>query len=390
MRMGVITGNLAGSRQSSSISPASLVIGQLTNRIVHANDAALAMLGSPLHEIIGLDIREFFPVEIPPSGTFASNARHGRQSGNWINTARARFSTKSNKYELQWRPIQIGWMSYWLVTCKEEQIDVKDTVNERLFDGVESDLIRSFRLPDPRAVDETHWKHISFHKPANVAGGDILVIEEISRDHLFYFIGDVAGHHGSADMVRMMLMSYLRAFSSELGPVDPNKFPGRLLNKLNKALCCDEKNDSLLTGLVLLLEKTGRRGWYASAGHQPMYLVEPGIGNTEISTPDIPLGINPKARYSTMELLFTPGDRIVCYTDGLISPGPSTGFTDGRNSLHEIVRACGISSADRLAGSLENLWHSMSGDRTSHKTDITFTVINLDGENRSRAIRAAN
>jgi len=387
--MGVITGSRTSRRYADNNSP-SLVIAQLTGRIVHANDAAVAMLESPIEELVGVDIREFFSVEIPPAGGSGPAVTSFKGNGNWINRAPSRFSHGKRDFELSWRPLQLGWMSYWVVTCTESVSNVSDPVNEKLLKGLGKELGNTFMLPEASSEVETHWKHISFHKPTTGVGGDLLVMEEISRDHLFYFIGNVAGHHRSADVVRMMVMSYLRVYSSEADLSQPGKFPGTLLNKLNVAMCQDERNDSLLTGMVLLLEKNGKRAYFASAGHQPVYLVESGAGHTRISTEDIPLGIKPGIRYTTMDLSINPGDRLVCYTDGLISTGPSIGFKSGHDSLGEILKTCSRTSGDNLAGCLEKLWNRVDVNKTEIKTDITFTVIDMDREIGSRAVAGTN
>ncbi len=376
--MGIITENLVKPGRIDRNSP-SLVVTQLAGRIVHANEAGIQLLGFPLDGLLDQDIRELFSVELPPSAGILSEISFSSvKDGKWINRAATRLTGRHRKFELAWQPLQLGWVSYWLVTLKELRATVDDPVDDGLFRAARDQIGDSFRHPGIPRNGVNNWQHLSFHRSAGHRGGDVLYMEEFSPDWLFYFLGDVAGHHRSAEVVRMMLTSYLRVFTDDFDLKNASGFPGMLLSRMNNALCRDEHNDSLLTAIVLLLEKQGNRIWFASAGHQPIFHIKSNNERRKITTPDIPLGIHPRRRYKTVEIICEPKDHLLCYTDGLITSGPTVKFLSGMNSLREILEACSNTAPKNLAGRLRNLWRHIDSGKSDTATDVTFTVISQE------------
>ncbi len=376
--MGIITESLIKPGHIDENQP-TLVVSQLSGRIYYANEACMRLLLPGVINLEGLDIRELLSVELPPP-TQAEPEFNGCRGGNgkWHNRAGMGFGGQERNFDLTWKPVQLEWVSYWMVTVREARDVINDSRSGDLVESFRDTGQHVFKLPDSPGANLNNWQMMSFHRPVGHRGGDVLFIEEISPEYLFYFLGDVAGHHRGAELVRLMLTSYLKIYREDFDVNKAPKFPGTLLGKMNNALYEDEQNDCLLTGLVVLLEKRGNRAWFASAGHQPMFLIKPDEGRSALTTPDIPLGIRPRIRYHNKEIRFDPRDRLLCFTDGLITAGPGLGHQTGLNSLLKTLERYRNEPDRDLARRLQRLWRHVDKSRSSCESDITFTVISRE------------
>jgi hypothetical protein len=378
--MGVITESLINPGHIDENVP-TMVVSQLTGRIHHANEACRRLLRIGVDNLDGINIREILSVDLPPPTRTEpefTNCRNG--SGKWHNRATTELGGHERTFNLEWKPVQLEWVSYWMVTLTENLTFLRDNESADLAISAEDRKVKTFGLPDNYGVGLDNWQLMTFHRPVGHRGGDVLYIEEISPDYLFYFLGDVAGHHKDAEIVRLMLTSYLKMYREDFDVKHASTFPGSLLTRMNSALYEDEHNDCLLTGLVLLMEKHGNRAWFASAGHQPIFLIKPDEGRSALTTPDIPLGIRPKIRYRNMEITCDPRDRLLCFTDGLITKGSISKNGNGLRSLLNTLDALKNDPVESLAHNLQRMWSHVDKSRTSCESDVTFTVISRDAD----------
>lgn len=373
--MGLLAGNLLNGT-SNAVSRPSLIVSQTTGKIVHVSGDGTRLLRNTEDAIIGRDIREIMEVEIPPR---LGNAKRLRkrlwEEGSWLGRASIPGLFGKRIYQLRWRSVPMGWASYWLLTFEETHKQTEDPLTHGLLDNTNTVIEPSFRLVDHPVSTEDQWQLTSFHRPVGTNGGDVLFFEEAGNDYLLYFLGDVAGHHRGAALVRLMLTTYLRIYREEFNTSNAGYFPGMLLSRMNNALAQDVHNDCLLTAVVLVLEKRGNRIFYASAGHQPVFLVRPGRAREVVTSEDIPLGIRSRRRYRSIEIKTSPGDRLLCYTDGLITSGSPANHTSGLRSLLTTLESYEDSTVDELAGRIQRLWSAAENKSNTFEDDVTFSVI---------------
>ena len=373
--MGVLTERLPELRQSPDLKPA-IVVAQKSGKIVHINDAGTDLLDRVRDDILGLDLRDIFPIEFPPPlSTMSSYGAKPGSQGQWINHADTCVKGRGTSFELSWRPVQLGWVSYWIVNMREASRSREDPLITNLLDSCSGSKLPVITMPYDFRSGKNNWQLMSFHRPVSTTGGDVLFVEEISPDYLLYFLGDVAGHDNGVQIVRLMLTSYLRIYRDDFSPATASKFPGSLLSKMNDALCLDEYNDALLTGVAILFEKNGSRAWFASAGHHPGFLVRSDMSRSILTTEDIPLGIRTGIKYRTIEVEFGPYDRLLCYTEGLLTSGPELSIRTGLHTLISTIEEAREASPEVLAGRLQNLWQNMEHETGAGNSDVTFSVI---------------
>ena len=370
-----LTGNLVSQPDAGS-DQLTLIISQTTGEIVHVSDLCGDLLKVGSSNLKGRDIREVFPVALPPRLNGLPRA-HNRlwDDGSWINFTTVPGSCGLRELQLTWRTIPLGWINYWLLTIREPDSPAEDSLTSDMLDKTDFPLNPSFRLVRNGQMSTDNWQLMSFHRATGVHGGDVLFIDELSPGYLMYFLGDVAGHDRSAEVVRLMLTTYLKVYREEFIGGKPESFPGLLLSRINDALVLDEHNDCLLTANVIILEKHGSRMWFSSAGHQPALLVNPCGSETRLTSPDIPLGIREGVRYASVEMICGPGDRLLCYTDGLITSGPESRHRLGMSELRSIFTKNSSAPLSDLAGRIQDLWRKSRNDSAFREEDITFSVI---------------
>ncbi len=176
----------------------------------------------------------------------------------------------------------------------------------------------AFPREDPNAASAFQFTHR--YLPTGSVGGDFFTISALSETQAGVFVCDVAGHGVRSALVTAMI----RALVEELKPLALN--PGEFLSKLNSDLCAILRHTGtplLTTAFYLAADwKTGLMR-YSNAGHpKPLHLrrsasqVVPVLNAIGKSQPA--LGLMEDARYQTSELLLSPNDLILLFTDGLI------------------------------------------------------------------------
>ena len=100
--------------------------------------------------------------------------------------------------------------------------------------------------------------------------------------------------------------------------------PDAVLAGMNRHLY-SQLDGNLVTAIYAFIDFDARRVSLANAGHpHPLLLAGGGRTVDEVGKRGAALGLLPAERYATTELLLSPGDRLVLYSDGLVeakSPG---------------------------------------------------------------------
>ena len=150
--------------------------------------------------------------------------------------------------------------------------------------------------------------------PAREVGGDLYDFCLLDEDHLFFYIGDVAGKGVPAALFMAVTMTLM----NDTAKTDYTADPADILKKVNISLC--RKNENLLfvtLACFILNLKTGVLT-YSNAGHNPpVILREDGTAEWMELPKGIVLGIMPDAVFSNKSMQLHPGDKIVLETDGV-------------------------------------------------------------------------
>ncbi len=145
-------------------------------------------------------------------------------------------------------------------------------------------------------------------------GGDYLdIVAEPGGTHLIV-IADVAGKGLASALVCTAFRSAFRALARERLPLD------QLATRLSQQHWDEgtEARRRYVTALFARLDSANGRLEIANAGHNPACLLDGAPGPPRmIAASGTPLGMLPGMSYATEHLAFSPGARLLLYTDGL-------------------------------------------------------------------------
>jgi serine phosphatase RsbU (regulator of sigma subunit) len=144
-------------------------------------------------------------------------------------------------------------------------------------------------------------------------GGDYLDIVEQPDGSLLIAVADVAGKGLASAMMSTSFRAAFRAMAITGPPLD------ELATRMNEHHWREgeEARRRYVTAIFLRLHPELGNIEVVNAGHNPGFLVSCDGTARQFEAAGTPLGLLPGMRYSSEQAVFTPGTRLLFYTDGL-------------------------------------------------------------------------
>jgi len=144
-------------------------------------------------------------------------------------------------------------------------------------------------------------------------GGDYLDIVEQPDGSLLIAVADVAGKGLASAMMSTSFRAAFRAMAITGPPLD------ELATRMNEHHWREgeEARRRYVTAIFLRLHPELGKIEVVNAGHNPGFLRASDGSLRQFEAAGTPLGLLPGMRYSSEQALFTPGTRLLFYTDGL-------------------------------------------------------------------------
>jgi Stage II sporulation protein E (SpoIIE) len=166
-------------------------------------------------------------------------------------------------------------------------------------------------------------------------GGDFYDVVELDEQGLAFILADARGKGLEASSLAAVLKGAFRSLAGE------GAGPARILNRLDRLVAREGGEEDFVTALAGRLYPDGRI-LLASAGHPAPFGAGPRL--VQVAAP---LGLGTQANESQGQL--RPGDRLVCYTDGLVEARDAAGEFLDRSRFEAAVAAGSLTAAlDRL------------------------------------------
>ncbi len=213
------------------------------------------------------------------------------------------------------------------------------------------------------------WDLAALLDPARAVGGDLYDFYFLDDDHLFIAIGDVSGKGVPASLFMVSARTQFRSRVSLHVPLNQSVY------EINKEICRENPNQMFVTFIAGIVDLKNDTLTYCNAGHNPPFLIRPG-GKTEKlkDVHGIPLGIFEHATYGSGTILFSPGDALLLYTDGVTEALNKADRFYGDEPMLEIVRRNSDLCPAELIHCLENdLLDFMKG--ADQADDITLLIL---------------
>ncbi len=179
-------------------------------------------------------------------------------------------------------------------------------------------------------------------------GGDYLDIVEQPDGSLLIAVADVAGKGLASAIMSTSFRSAFRAMAASGPPLD------ELAARMNRHHWQEgeEARRRYVTAIFLRLYPQAGEIEVVNAGHNPGFLVVPDAPPLQFEASGTPLGLLPSMRYSSERRGFTPGTRLLFYTDGLTEVFKGDEEFGPERLLDEFLK-CPAENADDI---LDALW----------------------------------
>ncbi len=166
----------------------------------------------------------------------------------------------------------------------------------------------------PKIPELTAGGHIwAKSAPATYVGGDLYDVIPLPDESLLTYVADVSGKGVPAALIMAALSTNIRSEALLQSEVD------KLLETVNNTLHSLTSKEGFFATIVL------GRYWPASGkmqlalgGHlQPLWIVQSGLGNLP-QLKGISMGVTPDVHYEKEEILLSPGEAVLFFSDGVI------------------------------------------------------------------------
>ncbi len=183
-------------------------------------------------------------------------------------------------------------------------------------------------LPEPAG-----WELIGWSKPARQVGGDYFDAIPLPSGKLLLVLGDVTGKGMPAALLVSTLHSALQLLC------DRDLDLSSLLARLNTHVVESSASNKFITLFLGELDCTTGTLVWASAGHNPAFLLRAGSAPQELGATGVPIGLLPKGMWFTREVQIEPGDLLCVYSDGITEAAALSEEEYGGERLIELLTA---------------------------------------------------
>ncbi len=231
--------------------------------------------------------------------------------------------------------------------------------------------IQAALLPDsePQLIGATVASH---YRAATEIGGDYFDFLPQPTGEIGIAFGDVSGHGLTSGIVMAMAKSAL------LVQVDYDPSPRAVMNVLNDIVMKTAPKRMLMTFFFGLLDPRTQTLRFSSAGHHDPYVFRAATGKLEpLSSWGFPLGVRRREPFREHSVEFTPGDRLVLYSDGLIEAIDDDGEPFGFDRFEHTIAEAGHLSAEEIKKTLLNSVRKFTRNRPP-EDDQTLVVVSFD------------
>lgn len=226
------------------------------------------------------------------------------------------------------------------------------------------------RLLPNHSPETPQFEFASHYEPSEKAGGDYYDYYFIDEDHLAILIADVSGHGAPAAVIMAITRALIHTLLRE------EHSPANALAILNRELARNVLMGRFVTVFYSVLDLNRGVLKYASAGHNPVYLVSP--DRTKVDElwvgGGLPLNLYPDVEYTDAEAHFPAGAQMVLYTDGITEARNREQDMFGETAFKEVLLKYADGSASHL---LKDILTELTlfTDGEAYHDDVTLVVV---------------
>ncbi|MCD4690860.1 PP2C family protein-serine/threonine phosphatase, partial [bacterium] len=245
----------------------------------------------------------------------------------------------------------------------------RDTLDIERFkqDLALAEEIQNSLLPD-RAPDIPGWQASASLESAREASGDFFDIIALDDGMYGFAVADVSGKGVSSALYMALVRTLLRTYAPEYGMA-----PDKVLSAVNRRMLADSRSGLYATLFYGVLDPATGLLTYASAGHNPGFVVR-ADGLDELGATGIPAGMLPEEIWHVAQVTIAPGQALVLYTDGATDAENRKGDYFGQERLAQTaVSHLGASARELRIAITDEVAAFVDG--APQQDDMTFLIV---------------
>ncbi|HSB67060.1 MAG TPA: PP2C family protein-serine/threonine phosphatase [Anaerolineales bacterium] len=221
------------------------------------------------------------------------------------------------------------------------------------------------------------WQLSATLEPARQIAGDFYDFIHLPDNRLGILIADVADKGLGSALYMALSSTLIRTFANEY-----HRDPARVLKTANQHILRNARANLFVTVFFGVLDPATGLFRYANAGHNPPYIFSPENGIKTLSNTGMPLGIDEENNWGQNEIVISPGEMLLMYTDGVTDAQDIAGqFIDRKVILSALQQNIG-KTVQEVQDSILNTVHHFVGDAPRFD-DLTLVILGRekDGKN---------
>ncbi|MBU0747480.1 MAG: PP2C family protein-serine/threonine phosphatase [Gammaproteobacteria bacterium] len=171
--------------------------------------------------------------------------------------------------------------------------------------------------------------------PAKEVGGDFYDYFPIDDEHLAVVVADVSGKGVPAAFFMAISRTLLKSNALFL------RVPGPTIAALNDQLCAENDQMMFVTVFYGVLHLRSGRLTYVNAGHNPPVWLREGKASYLERGSNMALAVMEGQEYVEGEIVLSPGETLLLYTDGVTEANNAEGTLFGETALLDAMEAVG-------------------------------------------------
>ena len=221
---------------------------------------------------------------------------------------------------------------------------------------------------------EAGWSGIqvaALCRPARCVGGDFYDLLELPGGNFGLTLGDVSGKGFPA----AVLMASIHTLLHSLLLHSPNDL-ARVLDELSDVIQRNSTAERYTTLLCGVLNASRTRLRYVNAGHTPPFIVRSAGQIERPGGADLPAGLLPGTHYQQHVVSLSPGDLIVCLSDGITEAQEPDGELWEEDAIEQILKQSSGAPVDEILNRLVSA-ANQHGSGAEQADDMTAMVLRV-------------
>jgi sigma-B regulation protein RsbU (phosphoserine phosphatase) len=217
------------------------------------------------------------------------------------------------------------------------------------------------------------------NSPASHISGDFYNWFELNDGRLVVTIGDVTGHGMSAAFLMATTQLLVRNTMTRLAD------PGEGMTEVNRQLCVQVFNGQFVTMLIMVVDLANGTLQLATAGHPAPLLADGESFQPLPLEPQLVLGVERGATYTTQTCTLPPSASLLLYTDGVSDCLGQSGKRFGADGLQRTL----YGRYDNAQAILDRLISSIEQFRSGTELTDDLTLVAMQLQTTPAAVSTA-